>query len=194
MEMNTFINTIIHSAEISATTVTPAKSNIFETVILTAVVFAALITSLANIVISVINNSRLKNIEKQKQVSEIDKYRYSKLYELIVNWHKYDSATMGDTASEIANYKLLNLFMDDSGRYEIAKPLLDKTFIKKLEKAKLKCEELLNDLVDAETPDGTHPEEFPAIRQSYYDNAIEFSEILKEAINSQLEILLGQSK
>lgn len=95
MEMNTFINTIIHSAEISATTVTPAKSNIFETVILTAVVFAALITSLANIVISVINNNRLKKIEKQKQVSEIDKYRYSKLYELILDWHKYDSATMG---------------------------------------------------------------------------------------------------
>lgn len=84
--------------------------------------------------------------------------------------------------------------MDDSGRYEIAKPLLDKIFIKKLEKAKLKCEELLNDLVDAETPDGTHSEKFPSIRQSYYDNAIEFSEILKEAINSQLEILLGQSK
>ena len=194
MEMNTFINTIIYSAEISASTVTPAKSNIFETVILTAVVFAALITSLANIVISVINNNRLKKIEKQKQVSEIDKYRYSKLYELIVNWHKYDSATMGDTASEITNYKLLNLFMDDLGRYEIAKPLLDKNFIKKIEKAKLKCEELLNDLVDAETPDGIHSEEFPSIRQSYYDNAIEFSEILKEVINSQLGVLLGQSK
>ena len=84
--------------------------------------------------------------------------------------------------------------MDDSGRYVIAKPLLDKTFIKKIEIAKLKCEELLNDLVDAEAQDGTHSEEFPAIRQSYYDNAIEFSKILREAINSQLEILLGQSK
>ena len=104
----------------------------FTTVILTAAVFAALVTSIANIIISLMNNWRLKKIEKQKQMNEIDKYRYSRLYELILNWHKYDSAQRGDTAEEIAFYRLLNLFMDDSGRYEIAKPLLDKTDIEPL--------------------------------------------------------------
>ena len=64
----------------------------FTTVILTAAVFAALVTSIANIIISLMNNWRLKKIEKQKQMNEIDKYRYSRLYELILNWHKYDSA------------------------------------------------------------------------------------------------------
>lgn len=78
----------------------------FTTVILTAAVFAALVTSIANIIISLMNNWRLKKIEKQKQMNEIDKYRYSRLYELILNWHKYDSAQRGDTAEEIAFYRL----------------------------------------------------------------------------------------
>ena len=51
----------------------------FTTVILTAAVFAALVTSIANIIISLMNNWRLKKIEKQKQMNEIDKYRYSRL-------------------------------------------------------------------------------------------------------------------
>lgn len=130
----------------------------FTTVILTAAVFAALVTSIANIIISLMNNWRLKKIEKQKQMNEIDKYRYSRLYELILNWHKYDSAQRGDTAEEIAFYRLLNLFMDDSGRYEIAKPLLDKCYIEELEVKKTEGEKLLNDLVGAELPDGTHSE------------------------------------
>ena len=45
----------------------------FTTVILTAAVFAALVTSIANIIISLMNNWRLKKIEKQKQMNEIDK-------------------------------------------------------------------------------------------------------------------------
>jgi len=130
----------------------------FTTVILTAAVFAALVTSIANIIISLMNNWRLKKIEKQKQMNEIDKHRYSRLYELILNWHKYDSAQRGDTAEEIAFYRLLNLFMDDSGRYEIAKPLLDKCYIEELEVKKTEGEKLLNDLVGAELPDGTHSE------------------------------------
>lgn len=117
----------------------------------------------------------------------------SRLYELILNWHKYDSAQRGDTAEEIAFYRLLNLFMDDSGRYEIAKPLLDKCYIEELEVKKTEGEKLLNDLVGAELPDGTHSEEFPAIKQRYFDIAKEFSKMLKTVINCQLEELLCKS-
>ena len=39
----------------------------FTTVILTAAVFAALVTSIANIIISLMNNWRLKKIEKQNK-------------------------------------------------------------------------------------------------------------------------------
>ena len=70
-------------------------SGFLYTVILTATVFAAFITSIANIIISLINSYRLKQIESQKKINEIDKYRYSRLYELIINWHKYDSEIKG---------------------------------------------------------------------------------------------------
>lgn len=170
-----------------------SMSTFVNTVILTTAVFAALITSIANIIISLINNHRLKSIEKQKQMNEIDKYRYSRLYELVLNWHNYDSDQRGETASEIAFYRLLNLFMDDSGRYEIAKPLLDKCFIEELEAKKVECEELLHALVEAEAPDGTHSKEFPTIKQQYFESGSEFSKMLKETINSQLELLLRKS-
>lgn len=162
-------------------------------VVLTATVFAALITSITNIIISSINNYKLKQIEAQKKINEIDKYRYSRLYELIINWHKYDSEIKEESASKIAFYKLLNLFLDDSGRYEIAKPLLDKCYIEKLEKQKIECENLLNDLVKAEAPDGTHSKDFPIIREKYFASGMEFSELLKNAINSQLESLIRKS-
>ena len=165
----------------------------FTAEILTATVFAALITSIANIVISLINSYRLKHIEDKKKINEIDKYRYSRLYELIINWHKYDSELKGETAGEIAFYRLLNLFMDDSGRYVIAKPLLDKCYIENLENKKTECENLLNDLIKAEAPDGTHTKDFPIIKEKYFAGGSEFSELLKNAINSQLEALLRKS-
>lgn len=165
-----------------------------NTVVLTAAVFAALISSIANIIISLVNNHRLKKIEKQKQMNEIDKYRYSRLYELLLNWHNYDSATKGETASEIAFYKLLNLFMDDSGRYEIAKPLLDKCYIEPLETKRAECDQLLRALIEAEAPDGTHTKEFPIIRDQYFNAGESFSRLLKSTINSQLDVLLGKTK
>lgn len=168
-------------------------NEILSTAILTGTVFAALITSIANIIISLMNNHRLKKLEKQKHMNEIDKYRYSRLYDLILNWHKYDSDLKGETAEEIASYRLLNLFMDDSGRYEIAKPLLDERYRKELEVKKLEGIKLLDDLVGAEAPDGTHSEEFPAIKQMYFDIGREFDNMLKMVINSQLEELLNKN-
>lgn len=170
------------------------SNTFFTTVILSATVFAALVTSIGNIIISLMNNHRLKKIEKQKQMNEIDKYRYNRLYELVLNWHKYDSVQRGNTVEEIVFYRLLNLFMDDSGRYEIAKPLLDKFYIEKLEVKKAEGEKLLNDLVEVETADGTHSEEFSAIKQKYFDIAQEFSKMLKTVINCQLEELLNKIK
>ena len=52
------------------------------------------------------------------------------------------SGSRGIHAEEIAFYRLLNLFMDDSGRYEIAKPLLDKCYIEELEVKKTEGEKL----------------------------------------------------
>lgn len=164
--------------------------NFFNTIILTTAVIAALITSLANIFISLINNHRLKRMEEKKQMNEIDKYRYSMLYNLIVNWDKYDAKEKGETVEKIAYYKLLNLFMDDSKRYNLAKPLLDEYYIKDLEIKKNICKKLLDELVLNETPDGKHTAQFPIIRNEYFKNGQEFSELLKKSINNQLIDLL----
>ena len=48
------------------------KKDFLYTVILTTTVFAALITSIANIIISLINSYRLKHIEEQKKLNEIE--------------------------------------------------------------------------------------------------------------------------
>lgn len=71
--------------------------------------------------------------------------------------------------------------------------ILGKCYIEELEVKKTEGEKLLNDLVGAELPDGTHSEEFPAIKQRYFDIAKEFSKMLKTVINCQLEELLCKS-
>lgn len=167
---------------------------IFFDLILNVTVFGSLITSIANIIVSLINNYKLKQIENKKEINQIDTYRYSRLYELIVDWHKYDSNTKGKTASEIAFYKSLNLFMDDLKRYEIAKPLLEDSYILNLKNKKIEGEKLLQTLIMSETPDGTHTEDFPIIRDKYFQCGREFSELVKETINNQIEELLKRSK
>ena len=107
------------------------KSTFLSTVVFTATVFAALITSIANIVISLFNNHMLKSIESKKRLHDSDKYRYNRLYELVLKWHEYDSEYDGKTDGEIASNRLLHLFLDDIGRYDLAKPLLDSYYIEK---------------------------------------------------------------
>mgnify|MGYP004473753525 CR=1 FL=1 len=168
-------------------------SGFLYTVILTATVFAAFITSIANIIISIINSYRLKQIEVQKKINEIDKYRYSRLYELIINWHKYDSEIKGETVSKMASYRLVHLFLDDLGRYEIVKPLLDECYTEKLEPLKIKCENLLKDLIDVTAPESSCTKNPEIIKEKYFFNGKEFSKLLKNSINDQLESLLRKN-
>ena len=93
----------------------------------------------------------------------------------------------------VAFNKLLNLFMDDSGRYRLARPLLDKKYTTSLDTKKVECEQWLNSLVNAELPDGTHTSDFKKIKDIYFDKSIEFSNMLINAINDQLEYLLKVS-
>lgn len=45
--------------------------------------------------------SRIKIIEQQKNMTEIERYRYVHLYEILLNWHNYDSDIEGETPEEI---------------------------------------------------------------------------------------------
>lgn len=76
---------------------------------------------------------------------------------------------------------------------KLIRRMVCKCYIEELEVKKTEGEKLLNDLVGAELPDGTHSEEFPAIKQRYFDIAKEFSKMLKTVINCQLEELLCKS-
>lgn len=165
---------------------------IISQVILTAIVFAAFVTSIANMIISLMNNHRLKKLEKQKVMNAIDKYRYSRLYELVLNWHNYDSPHKGENAGEIACNRLINLFLDDVGRYELAKPLLDECYKKEIEEIISKGEEVLHDLIEKEEA-GNRTKEFLDVQQKYFDAGKDLDHKLKEAINVQLDKLLFKS-
>ena len=161
-----------------------------KSIILTATVFAAIISSFTNIILSLLNNHRLTVLETKKQISEFNEYRYCRLYELVVKWNEYDTKCIEEN---VAFNKLLNLFMDDSGRYRLARPLLDKKYTTSLDTKKVECEQWLNSFVNAELPDGTYTSDFKKIKDIYFDKSIEFSNMLINAINDQLEYLLKVS-
>lgn len=164
-----------------------------STVFLTAAVFAALVSSVANIIISLINNHRLKKIEKRKQMDEISKYRYTHLYELLQNWKSFETKTEAETVGKIISHKRLYLFLDDVKRYDLARPLLDEVYIKPLELQKAECIKLVEKLAMAEAPDSEYFKEFSVIEKHYYTDSKTFSEMLKDAIYSQLQTLLVQN-
>lgn len=165
------------------------QPNIINSVILTAVVFAAIVTSVTNLIICIANGQRLKKIEKQKQQNEIDKYRYTRLYELILNWHKFDSEFSGESVSEITANRLINSFLDNTGRYEIAKPLLDDLYKKDLDIKLQRGQEELTKLINA-----SKSADYSAVFSDYVKISSEFSDALKGAINKQLELLLLQNR
>ena len=166
---------------------------ILSTEILTATVFAAVITSIANIVISIINNYQLKKLEKDNRLNAIDTYRYSRLYELILKWHEYDTPWKAKTPEKIASERMINLLLDDSGRYELARPLLNHRYVKKLDSLLEEGKALLEDLLSAEEKKITDSQKFVTVRELYFQKSIEFSNKLKSSINEQLEELLAKS-
>ena len=154
-------------------------------VFLTSAVFAAVITSITNLIISVANGKRLKKIEKQKIKNEWDKFRYSKLYDLIQNWHSYDSDSIGDSVSEIATSRLVNLFLDNKDRYEIVKPLLDDSYKPMLDSLLKQGEEKLLNLVDKKESG-----DYKALFSEYTNIGGLFSDSLRKAIYDQIRKLM----
>ena len=59
------------------------KTNMI-TILLTSAVVASLVTSAANIVISIFNNRRIKLIEKEKRKNDLITYRYKLFYNMLL--------------------------------------------------------------------------------------------------------------
>lgn len=164
--------------------------------ILTSAVFAALITSLSNLVITLLNNKRLNTIEKRKDRNEIDKYRYIQLHEMLLTWDKYnsieiDSTKMGETEEECIEYAkkcrkyILNKFIDDKSRYNVIRPLLSEQYIKELDVIMEEGDNLLLNIAYCEDK-----EEHFNLEKKYANLSEKFTIKLKSVINQQLAELL----
>lgn len=177
------------------------QNNSVLIIILSSAVFAALISSLTNVIISLINNKRLSIIEKQRKQSDIDRYRYIHLYEMLVNWNEYDTIKMpnvnyeNDNEEEYMEYirkcreYILNVFVDDKNRYEIIKPLLNEEYKKELDVLKEDGENYLLKIAYSEDID-----EHSALEKEYAKITGKFSNKLKGVINQQLRDLLKVDK
>lgn len=122
------------------------------TILLTSAVIASLITSIANIIIAIINNYRLTSIEKGKQKNTLIEYRYKCLYEMLLKWNEYDTPfeVQGKEASEIATERIINGFMDDGRKFKTISPLLDEKYKEDIRKINEEGENLLRELIDVE--------------------------------------------
>ena len=157
--------------------------------LLTAII-VAVIASITNIICVLYSYRKLNNIEDKKHMDEITKYRYSKLYDLLLNWKNYDSKWEGKTADDIASSRLMNLFFDDQKRYDIAKPLLNQSYIAALEELKQECDLVLEQLIENESEEGEHTKEFPVIMADYRIKILAFSDALNQTIYNQVVQLL----
>ncbi len=165
-----------------------------ENMLLSSAVFAASITAITNLIVSLIGNRRVKLLEKKKSMDAIDAYRYKQLYEVLLIWHEYDSKQQGSNPNEIASNRLINGFLDDIGRYDIIRPLLDKRFITELDRQKESGLELLNNLIDIENVGGIKTKEHTDVLHKYFDSSEKFSKALKASLNEQMEILQNEQK
>lgn len=155
-------------------------------ILLSSAVLAALVTSLTNLIISLINNHKLKVIEKQKKDIEIYKYRYSHLYDILLKWYEY-STSIEDKYSIDA--RIISEFLDNCGRYNLMRPLLDEQFIDSLDEKRDKGQNLCNKLVSIHKKDG-FSEEYQHIKEECISNAFKFRDELSRTIHEQLRLLL----
>ena len=174
-------------------------NDIISSAIVTGAFFVALISSVVNVVISIINYHHINRMEQQKTLNEIDKYRYTKLYELVLNWRngKNDKhPNNGSKVTDSALVALIKIFLEDNGRYDIAKPLLDYKYVETLDKIKEKVDDgyklFVKKMKDNEAI-GISTISYDGDVEAYFDIAMVFSEELKNAINKQLEELLQKT-
>ncbi|MCL2500394.1 MAG: hypothetical protein FWE90_08665 [Defluviitaleaceae bacterium] len=160
------------------------------TVIISTAVIAAAIAAIFNLIINLINNNRLKSIEKSKKMTEIQKYRYTNLYELVKGWNEHSTKVNGDTPGQIAANRLINMPLDNIGRYDIARPLLNPIYVDDFDKMVANVNSLLHKLIDLETVNGKHLDGFDEARKEYFDYGSKFGDALKKTIYDQLKELL----
>lgn len=111
-----------------------------SSVLISAVVIAAIITSTINFVIAILNSKSLKRIEKERQDNSIIQYRYKELHSILKDWIDF-SRTLDaslDTDTILPDKVIIN-YLNDALRvlkqkYDIALSLVDKEIWNDMEK------------------------------------------------------------
>ena len=166
------------------------------TILLTSGVIASLITSIANIVITVFNNHRLKSMEKKKRVDELTTYRYTHLFDMLLKWKEYDTPfeTKGKVTSQIATERLFNSFFDSHRKFEIVSPLIDENYKIDIVKLYQQGNDLLNKLftiefsLEKESCDELK-DEHRKLFQEFIEIATKYTTEIETAVHLQLEQL-----
>lgn len=172
------------------------KENIIM-ILFTSAVIASFVTSVANIIIAIINNHRLKLIEKEKQKNVLTAYRYKCLHEMLLKWQEYDTPVEmeGKELSQIAEERIHNSFLDNSRKFQIISPLMDQKYKENIEKINEKGKNLLSELIDIEKKLGKNSSEelrleYERLFVIYMEVASNYTTELEKTINLQLEELL----
>ncbi len=168
-------------------------------ILLTSAVIGALISSIANIVISLTNRYHIRKIDNKKEWNAICEYRYKRLYDIWFNWRQFTSFDSDSpenrklNESQIAYRRIFSGFFDDEKRYESIKPLFDSSVnVEKIEQLISQGDEMLaNELILARDEQGHPLRDFNAIsKKKFVKIATELSIELKKIVNEQLDELL----
>jgi hypothetical protein len=156
-------------------------------IIISVGVVAAVIGAIANVIVALMNNRRLKRIEKDKKMSEIQRYRYTQLYEIIKHWYDYGTDVKGESTEKIASARLINTPLDHKGRWDISKPLLNPKFTNGIDETTHEVDELLLQFVKSLDE---NKEDKDKARKDFSNCGEKLGRMLRNAINSQLQELL----
>ncbi len=170
------------------------------TILLTSAVIASLVTSVANIIIAIFNNHRLKSIEKKKRINELITYRYTHLFDMLLKWREYDTPleTRDIDPSQIVTYRGFNSFFDSQRKFEIISPLIDEDYKKDINYIYQQGKELLKELFKIEfalknESNAELKEEHDKLFKEFIDIALKYTTEIEKVIHLQLEQLLKKS-
>lgn len=181
------------------------EKNMYEnidaiTVILTSAVAASLVTSVANIIIAIYNNHRLKAIEEVRQKNDLNAYRYKCLYDMLLKWQEYDTPLEIEDKGpvQIAEERLTESFFDGQKKFQIISPLLDEKYKKNANRLSDEGNELIKRLFDTRNElnkkfDEELEKKYKKLMSEFYDIAYQYASELEKILHLQLEELLRQN-
>lgn len=162
--------------------------NTFTSVFISSAVAAAAVAAIANVVVSILNNRRLKAIEVDKRNNELIQYRYTKLYALLEKIKSFERPTAGLALSNETRGKFIqmrsDLYNNLTNEYKLAKPLIDKEVRIAVEELNKQIVKILASVIESDNnlPIGEHKKVLILI--------INYESELEKCIIQQLEMLL----